>query len=64
MSKVTVIVDGATYEGRDNPDSTADEDANAFYENIQSMVRFKFELKDGGYVIFGNLIQRAIIIVK
>jgi len=65
MSRVIVLVDGQTYESIEDPESTAEEYATSFYENIQVMRKLKFELKDGGHIIFtADPLQRAIIIVK
>jgi len=55
MMKVTLIIDGNTYESKETDEFTHEEASEMFYENAGSMDCFKLELENGDKLVLGKL---------
>lgn len=52
--RMIVDYNGNRYESASNNDVTVEETTNSIYEEINTFSKLKIELKDGGFIIFGE----------
>lgn len=59
--QIVAEYNGVTYIGKNEPDDAA-QFASMLYKNLPAMECLKFELLEGGFVVFGPDVLRAMVI--
>lgn len=58
--RIELFLDGKIYKSKKTNEATAEETAEKLFEIIAEMNRFKMELEDGSFLVFGkDAVQRA-----